>query len=321
MVSESIPRRAALGVHRGLAESLLTFAAAAEYHGVEPVCRLEQDLDVPDEALGDEDAVDVRAVADVQQHVGDACGRRLLKGREDAPYAVHLLLHALLLLTNHVLVDRAFGLSDGLRRLRWLGQPHIPEFMYHVALGMPVLVLAIPVNLDKLLEYGRLAAVAPLGVAGRVVVVAVDVAVVLIVAILGTKDGGAERACEVVDVVLAVEGGDVGAAKGASALMAYQAQSSKVVGFAQRILALPIFIFGREEFGRHNLAAVLHGASAADTPSERRNVATARTHPTLEAVQVKRAVQGSHKLAGEGLAALVADARLAAGGTSVSLSR
>jgi hypothetical protein len=74
---------------------------------------------------------------------------------------------------------------------------------------VPVLVLAVTEDLDKLLKNGGLASVTALGELGRVVVVAVDLAVVLVVAILGTKDGGAEGAGEVVDVVLFVEGGDV----------------------------------------------------------------------------------------------------------------
>lgn len=57
---------------------------------------------------------------------------------------------------------------------------------------MPVLVLPIAENLHKLLEDGRLAAIAPLRELSGVVVVAVDVPVVLVVAILGAKDGRTE---------------------------------------------------------------------------------------------------------------------------------
>lgn len=52
---------------------------------------------MPDESLRHENAVDIGAVADVEQHVGDAGGRRLFKGRQHAPDAVDLLLHLLLL--------------------------------------------------------------------------------------------------------------------------------------------------------------------------------------------------------------------------------
>lgn len=59
----------------------------------------------------------------------------------------------------------------------------------HVTLGMPVLILAIAIDLDKLFEDGGFASSTPGGVMDRVVVVAIDLVVVLIVGILGTKDG------------------------------------------------------------------------------------------------------------------------------------
>jgi hypothetical protein len=48
---------------------------------------------------------------------------------------------------------------------------------------MPVLVLAVSVDFDKLLEDGRLAAIAALGELCRVVVVAVDAPLVFVVAV------------------------------------------------------------------------------------------------------------------------------------------
>lgn len=51
-----------------------------------------------------------------------------------------------------------------------------------------MLVLPIAEDFDKLLQDGGMAAVASLGKLSRVMVAAVDVAVVLIVAILSTKD-------------------------------------------------------------------------------------------------------------------------------------
>lgn len=52
-----------------------------------------------------------------------------------------------------------------------------------------MLVLPIAENLHKLLEDGGLAAITPLRKLGGVVVVAVDVPIVLVVAVLGAKDG------------------------------------------------------------------------------------------------------------------------------------
>lgn len=55
-----------------------------------------------------------------------------------------------------------------------------------------MLVLPIAENLHKLLKDGRLAAIAPLRKLSGVVVVAVDVAIMLVVAVLGAKDGRTE---------------------------------------------------------------------------------------------------------------------------------
>ncbi len=60
-----------------------------------------------------------------------------------------------------------------------------------------------------------------------------------------------------VDVVLALEGGDVGAAQGAAALVAQQAKATEVVDLAERILTAAVLVLGGKEFGRHDLAAVL----------------------------------------------------------------
>jgi len=74
---------------------------------------------------------------------------------------------------------------------------------------MPVLVLTVSEDLDKLLQDGSLATTAALGELCRVVVVAVDLALMLVVAILGTKHSWAQRTGEVVDMILAVQGCDI----------------------------------------------------------------------------------------------------------------
>lgn len=98
-------------------------------------------------------------------------------------------------------------------------KPDIPELVYHVAFWVPVLVLAVAEDFDKLLQYGRLAAAAALGKLGGVVVMAVHLPVMLVVAVLGSEDGRTERAGKVVDVVFSVEGGDVRPSKGPAALV------------------------------------------------------------------------------------------------------
>jgi hypothetical protein len=67
-----------------------------------------------------------------------------------------------------------------------------------------MLVLAIPVDLDELLENGGSATGALDGESGRVVEVAVDRAAVLVVGILRAKNGRADGAGEVLDVKLHV---------------------------------------------------------------------------------------------------------------------
>lgn len=69
---------------------------------------------------------------------------------------------------------------------------------------MPVLILSVAVYFHELLEDSCLAAIAALRKLCRVVVVAVNVAVMLIVAILRTKYCGTQGAGKMVDVVFAV---------------------------------------------------------------------------------------------------------------------
>jgi len=74
---------------------------------------------------------------------------------------------------------------------------------------MPVLILAIAEDLDKLLENGSLAALAPLGKTGRVVIMAIHLAIVLIVAVLCSKHCGTQRAGKVINVVFPLECRDI----------------------------------------------------------------------------------------------------------------
>jgi hypothetical protein len=121
----------------------------------------------------------------MEEHVRDASSGRFLEGRQDTPDAVDLLFHVLL-----ILFDQLPAIGVIMHGLDWIlrgVEADIPEFVNHVTLGMPVLVLAVAEYLDKLFEDGSLAAAAALCKLGRVVVVAVDLAIVLIVAVLGAK--------------------------------------------------------------------------------------------------------------------------------------
>ena len=156
-----------------------------------------------DKLFGNHDAFNISAVAYTEKHVGDAGGRGLFKGGQDTPDPVDLFLHAFLFFPYQLAVLGVVlhGMDSVLRGV----QADVPELMDHVAFGVPVLVLAVTEDLDELFEDGGLAAVAPLGELGRVMVVAVDAAIVFVVAVLGAEDGGAEGTGEVVDVVLAIE--------------------------------------------------------------------------------------------------------------------
>jgi len=122
---------------------------------------------------------------------------------------------------------------------------------------MPVLVLAVSEDFDELLEDRRLAAIAALGEPGGVVVVAVNLTIVLIVAVLGAKHGRAEGAGKVVNMVLPLQGGDIRPSQGAAALVAEEAKTPEVIRLAERVLAFSALVVGREEFGGDYLAAVL----------------------------------------------------------------
>ena len=74
-----------------------------------------------------------------------------------------------------------------------------------------MLIDAIPKDLDELLQDRSLAAIALLRKFGGVVIVAVDITIVLIVAVLRTEDCGADAACEMLDMVLAIERSYIGA--------------------------------------------------------------------------------------------------------------
>lgn len=88
-------------------------------------------------------------------------------------------------------------------------------------------------------------------------VVAIDLSIMLVVAVLGAKDSRTERACEMVNVIFTFQCRDIGSPESAATLIAEQAESSKVVGLAKGVLAVAVFVVGREELGRHDLTAVL----------------------------------------------------------------
>lgn len=119
-----------------------------------------------------------------------------------------------------------------------------------------MLVLPVAEDFDELLQDGCLTAIAALGEFGRVVVVAIYTALVLVVAVRRAEYGGTYGAGEVLDVVLAFQRSDVRAAEGLPACVAQQVKPAKVVGLTQWILARGLFGDG-EELGSYDFAAVL----------------------------------------------------------------
>lgn len=123
-----------------------------------------------------------------------------------------------------------------------------------------MLILTVAEDFDKLFEDSCLTAIASLSEFGRVMVVAVYVSFVFIVAVLCTKDSRAYRAGKMLDMVFAVERGDVRSTEGASTCMTEQVQSAEVICFAKRVLIRRLFWDG-EEFRCDYFAAVLNTVS------------------------------------------------------------
>lgn len=88
-------------------------------------------------------------------------------------------------------------------------------------------------------------------------VMAVDLALVLVIRVLGSKNGGAQRAREVLNMVFPLERRDVGPSQRTSAFVTEESEPAKVVGLAERVLPLAVLVVRRKEFGGYYLAAVL----------------------------------------------------------------
>lgn len=128
-----------------------------------------------------------------------------------------------------------------------------------------MLVDSIAEDLDELLQDGSLTSVAFLREFGRIMVVAVDVTFVLVVRILSAKDGRTDTAGEVLNVIFAVQSGNVRASKRAFARVTEQIEATEVVRFAQRVLVRRL-IRDWEELGGYYLVAVLSFVSQINTP-------------------------------------------------------
>ena len=139
------------------------------------------------------------------------------------------------------------------------GEFDVPEFVDHVALWMPMFVRVIPVDFYELFEDGCPTAGTFDCKPGRVMEMAVDLTGVLVIAILRSKDGWTNRASEMLDVKLHVQGGDIASSEGSATFGTDKTQALEVIGLTEWILRFSIgrTAVDREEFASNHLATIL----------------------------------------------------------------
>ena len=120
-----------------------------------------------------------------------------------------------------------------------------------------MLILTVAEYLHELFEDRGLAPVATLCKSCRVVVVAINLPLMLVVIVFRTESCRADGACKVVDVKLSIQGRDIRPSKRPPTSKTKEVQSSKIVGLAERILSFASFIVNWEEFGCYDLSAIL----------------------------------------------------------------
>ena len=140
---------------------------------------------------------------------------------------------------------------------------------------------------------------------------AVDLALMLVVGVLCTKHRRTHRAGKMLDMIFTVQGRNIRASQGTTALVTEQIQTSEIVDLAKGVLPTAVFPVDGKEFGRDNLTTVLHSQ-----PSQRQNRSHRLlpflfffvTYLTPKALQVKCCTQSSHELTDEGFTALLTHA-------------
>jgi hypothetical protein len=113
-------------------------------------------------------------------------------------------------------------------------QPYVPIFVNHITLRMPALMAMIAgfFNVHELLKDSSVAASTEFGKICRVMIETEHFVLVLIVAVLLSKDQTALRAREMVCVIFLVHGCDVRATKCAPTTVTDEIKASEVVCFA-----------------------------------------------------------------------------------------
>lgn len=81
--------------------------------------------------------------------------------------------------------------------------------MDHVAFRMPVLIDAVPINIQKLLQYCRLASRTSDCKFDRIVIIAVYIIIVFVVRVVWSKDNRTGCTAKVPDVIFLAESSNV----------------------------------------------------------------------------------------------------------------
>lgn len=167
---------------------------------------------------------------------------------------------------------------QSLQRKLFLGWDEGEEtnLVYHVTFRVPALVPHVSVDLDELFQ-DRGAASGALGrKPRRIVVMAIDIPVVLVVRVMRPKQGRAYRASEVLHVILLVwkksssvrgtttawtrsgptAGGDITSPQGHTTFGTDEVQTSEVIPLAQWML-ISIRALDREELRGHHVPTIL----------------------------------------------------------------
>lgn len=93
-----------------------------------------------------------------------------------------------------------------------------------------MLILTIAKNLHELLQNRCMTPVASLSKLSGIVEMTVHPALMLVIGVLSAKNRWANGASEMLDVVLVVQGGDIGTTQSTATFVAEEVQSPKVIG-------------------------------------------------------------------------------------------
>ena len=103
--------------------------------------------------------------------------------------------------------------------------------MDHITFRMPMFVNTVSVNFYKLFQNSSLTTRTFDCKSSRVMVMAINLAVMFVIRILRTEYGRASRAGKVLNVILFIKSRNIGASKGTTALFTDKIQPSEIISF------------------------------------------------------------------------------------------